>query len=249
MNERSIMSNKRLLIVDDHQEIRELLQRFLTQYEFDTYAAQNGDEMLAHLNHHPIDLIILDLMLPGKDGLTLCQELRQHSNVPVIMLTAMGDEQDRIKGLNLGADDYLAKPFNPQELLARIHAIFRRTTSTIINPQTSTTYDVYHFDRWQLTRQTHQLVDEKQVLTSLTQAEFSMLTVFLNHPKQVLSREKLLTLINHHNTDVYDRAIDSIISRLRKKLELNPKQPTIIKTIWGGGYQLICSVTKQTITQ
>ncbi len=250
MNSMSLPPTPHLLIVDDHKEIRDLLSRFLVQHNYQISVAGNGDEMNQRMNEESIDLVILDVMMPGKDGLTLCRELRIHSNVPVIMLTAMGEEVDKIIGLEMGADDYLAKPFNPRELLARIKAIFRRfyaipagiTDQNIESPE-SQDNSVYRFDRWRFNVDLRELMDEQSVSVSLTSAEFSLLKIFVEHPRRVLSREQLLDLAKGRESDVYDRSIDTIISRLRKKLEIDHKHPELIKTIWGGGYQLVSEVS------
>ncbi len=250
MNSMSLPPTPHLLIVDDHKEIRDLLSRFLVQHNYQISVAGNGDEMNQRMNEESIDLVILDVMMPGKDGLTLCRELRVHSNVPVIMLTAMGEEVDKIIGLEMGADDYLAKPFNPRELLARIKAVFRRfyaipagiTDQNIESPE-SQDNSVYRFDRWRFNVDLRELMDEQSVSVSLTSAEFSLLKIFVEHPRRVLSREQLLDLAKGRESDVYDRSIDTIISRLRKKLEIDHKHPELIKTIWGGGYQLVSEVS------
>ncbi|CAH0991773.1 Transcriptional regulatory protein OmpR [Sinobacterium norvegicum] len=233
-------SPQQLLIVDDHQEIRDLVSRFLVQHNYIVTTAADGDAMLRQLDQQDFDLIILDVMMPGKDGLTLCRELRTTSDIPVIMLTAMGEDIDKIIGLEMGADDYLAKPFNPRELLARIKAILRRYTPSAIAAQNEAIR--YRFDRWSLDIEQRLLSNNEAQATPLTTAEFSVLQVFVNNPNRVLSREQLLELAKGRGSDVYDRAVDTIISRLRKKLEIDPKNPTLIKTIWGGGYQFTCEV-------
>ncbi|GLO62503.1 DNA-binding response regulator [Vibrio sp. MACH09] len=233
----------KILVVDDHAEIRELLKRFLTPHSFNVVTVEDGDSMEIAMRQQPFDLIILDLMLPGKDGVTLCREVRMTSNIPIIMLTALGEDIDRIIGLEVGADDYLAKPFNPRELLARIKSVLRRHFAIPnVNEQTSTTHSSYIFSGWDLNTTTRELFDSSGVLVSLTSTEFELLVAFLTHPNAVLSREDLLKLVQGRGADVYDRAIDTLISRLRRKIEVNPKEPKLIKTIWGGGYQLSCEV-------
>ncbi|WP_375753466.1 response regulator [Vibrio sp. HN007] len=233
----------KVLVVDDHAEIRELLKRFLTPHGFHVVTAEGGESMEKAMRQQSFDLIILDLMLPGKDGVTLCREVRMTSNTPIIMLTALGEEIDRIIGLEVGADDYLAKPFNPRELLARIKSVLRRHFAIPgVNEQTSTTHSNYTFAGWTLNTTTRELLDSRGVLISLTSTEFELLVAFLTHPNVVLSREGLLKLVQGRGADVYDRAIDTLISRLRRKVEENPKEPKLIKTIWGGGYQLSCEV-------
>ncbi|WP_022939830.1 response regulator [Psychromonas hadalis] len=237
------MQQPHLLVVDDHHEIRELLQRFFIQHNYRVSVAKDGKEMKHCLSHAKIDLIVLDLMLPGEDGLTLCRDLRATSNIPIVMLTAMGDEMDKIIGLEMGADDYLAKPFNPRELLARIKAVLRRVNS-LSTPISE--IDKYHFAQWCLDIHKRELTDNKGVMVVLSSAEFDLLRVFIDHPQRVLSRDQLLDLSKGRDGGVYDRAIDTLISRLRKKLERDAKHPELIKTIWGGGYQFTCEVKHDT---
>lgn len=236
-------SSTHILVVDDHSEIRDLLKRFLEQHGLRVSCARDGKEMKRLLEEREFDLLVLDLMMPGEDGLTLCRELRAKSSLPIIMLTAMGEETDRIIGLEMGADDYLAKPFNPRELLARIKAVMRRTQ---VEPQPAAetlTRDL-HFDRWLLDINRRELVDEEGVGLSLSTAEFDLLRVFLERPQRVLSRDQLLDLARGREAVAFDRAIDTLVSRLRRKLERDPKNPELIKTIWGGGYLFAADVTQ-----
>ncbi|PKG40734.1 response regulator [Psychromonas sp. Urea-02u-13] len=234
------MTQAHLLVVDDHHEIRELLQRFFVQHNYRVTVAKDGKEMKQRLKLGNIDLIVLDLMLPGEDGLTLCRDLRASSNIPIVMLTAMGDEMDKIIGLEMGADDYLAKPFNPRELLARIKAVLRRVNS-LSTP--IATVKQYHFAQWSIDINKRELTDTAGVIVVLSSAEFDLLRVFIDHPQRVLSRDQLLDLSKGRDGGVYDRAIDTLISRLRKKLEVDAKHPELIKTIWGGGYQFTSEVS------
>ena len=232
-----------ILVVDDHSEIRDLLKRFLEQHGLRVSCARDGKEMKRLLEEREFDLLVLDLMMPGEDGLTLCRELRAKSSLPIIMLTAMGEETDRIIGLEMGADDYLAKPFNPRELLARIKAVMRRSQ---VEPQPAAetlTRDL-RFDRWLLDINRRELVDEDGVGLSLSTAEFDLLRVFLERPQRVLSRDPLLDLARGREAVAFDRAIDTLVSRLRRKLERDPKNPQLIKTIWGGGYLFAADVTQ-----
>ncbi|MFB2859341.1 response regulator [Aeromonas hydrophila] len=236
-------SSTHILVVDDHSEIRDLLKRFLEQHGLRVSCARDGKEMKRLLEEREFDLLVLDLMMPGEDGLTLCRELRAKSSLPIIMLTAMGEETDRIIGLEMGADDYLAKPFNPRELLARIKAVMRRTQ---VEPQPAAetlTRDL-RFDRWLLDINRRELVDEEGVGLSLSTAEFDLLRVFLERPQRVLSRDQLLDLARGREAVAFDRAIDTLVSRLRRKLERDPKNPELIKTIWGGGYLFAANVTQ-----
>ena len=233
-----------ILVVDDHSEIRDLLKRFLEQHGMRVSCARDGKEMKRLLDEREFDLLVLDLMMPGEDGLTLCRELRVKSRLPIIMLTAMGEETDRIIGLEMGADDYLAKPFNPRELLARIKAVMRRTQAEIQPVPEPLTRDL-RFDRWLLDINRRELVDEEGVGMSLSTAEFDLLKVFLERPQRVLSRDQLLDLARGREAVAFDRAIDTLVSRLRRKLERDPKNPELIKTIWGGGYLFAADVTQE----
>ncbi len=237
-------SSPHILVVDDHSEIRDLLKRFLEQHGMRVSCARDGKEMKRLLDEREFDLLVLDLMMPGEDGLTLCRELRVKSRLPIIMLTAMGEETDRIIGLEMGADDYLAKPFNPRELLARIKAVMRRTQAEIQPVPEALTRDL-RFDRWLLDINRRELVDEEGVGMSLSTAEFDLLKVFLERPQRVLSRDQLLDLARGREAVAFDRAIDTLVSRLRRKLERDPKNPELIKTIWGGGYLFAADVTQE----
>ncbi|PJG57957.1 response regulator [Aeromonas cavernicola] len=233
-----------ILVVDDHSEIRDLLKRFLEQHGLRVSCARDGKEMKRLLEEREFDLLVLDLMMPGEDGLTLCRQLRAKSSLPIIMLTAMGEETDRIIGLEMGADDYLAKPFNPRELLARIKAVMRRTQVDSAQGMEPLTRDL-RFDRWLLDIQRRELVDEAGVGMSLSTAEFDLLKVFLERPQRVLSRDQLLDLARGREAVAFDRAIDTLVSRLRRKLERDSKNPELIKTIWGGGYMFCADVTQE----
>ena len=233
-----------ILVVDDHSEIRDLLKRFLEQHGMRVSCARDGKEMKRLLDEREFDLLVLDLMMPGEDGLTLCRELRAKSSLPIIMLTAMGEETDRIIGLEMGADDYLPKPFNPRELLARIKAVMRRTQVESQPVPETLTRDL-RFDRWLLDINRRELVDEEGVGMSLSTAEFDLLKVFLERPQRVLSRDQLLDLARGREAVAFDRAIDTLVSRLRRKLERDPKNPELIKTIWGGGYLFAADVTQE----
>ena len=229
-----------ILVVDDHADIRDLLKRFLEQHGYRVSCARDGREMKRLLEHSSIELIVLDLMLPGEDGLSLCRDLRTRSQLPVIMLTAMGEDMDRIIGLEMGADDYLAKPFNPRELLARIKAVLRRAHPNHSEPEPATRN--YRFAQWQLDTARRELIDSQGLSISLSTAEFDLLHVFLHRPQRVLSRDQLLDLARGREAQAFDRAIDTLVSRLRRKLEPDAKNPEIIKTVWGGGYMLACEV-------
>ena len=236
------LTHPHILVVDDHADIRDLLKRFLEQHGYRVSCARDGREMKKLLEHSTIQLIVLDLMLPGEDGLTLYRELRVHSAIPIVMLTAMGEDMDRIVGLEMGADDYLAKPFNPRELLARIKAVLRRS-----QPQDEPPAEIgvahYYFAQWQLDMLRRELVDSSGIGISLSTAEFDLLKVFLERPQRVLSRDQLLDLARGREAQAFDRAIDTQVSRLRRKLEQDARNPELIKTVWGGGYLFAAEVT------
>jgi two-component system OmpR family response regulator len=232
-----------ILIVDDHREIRELVSRALTKEGFRVSAAADGRAMRKALADGRIDLILLDLMLPGEDGLSLCRTLRAESDVPVIMLTAKGDEVDRIIGLEMGADDYLPKPFGSRELIARIRAVLRRTSRQAGAKSSQGAARRYAFDRWTLDTSTRELVGGDGVTVPLSTGEYDLLLALVERPQRVLSRDQLLDLARGRSASGLDRSIDTQISRLRKKLELDPGEPRIIRTIWGGGYMFTPQVS------
>lgn len=224
-----------ILVVDDHREIRDAIARFMGEHGFRVSTAPDGHHMRKALDKSRIDLIVLDLMLPGEDGLTLCRELRAISNIPVVMLTAMGEETDRIVGLEMGADDYIAKPFSPRELLARVRAVLRRAQSL---PERGRLVDepVVRFAGWTFNIARRELETADSTVVSLSTGEFNLLHVFVRHPGRVLTRDQLLDLTQGREAAPFDRSIDTQVSRLRRKIEEDPKDPKLIKTVWGGGY-------------
>lgn len=223
-----------ILIVDDDREIRNLLVRCLTEYGFRVTPAADGRGMQAALKNARFDLIVLDLMLPGEDGLQLYRQLRREVQIPILMLTALSGEADRILGLEIGADDYLTKPFSPRELIARIKAILRRVAAApaddIERPQ------AYVFGDWTLEIGKRHLRSPDGALLPLTSGEFDLLIAFAEHPQRVLSRDLLLDLTRGRSTVLFDRSIDVQVSRLRKKIEPDPNMPELIKTVRSGGY-------------
>ncbi len=230
-----------LLIVDDDKELCSLLSKFLGRNGYRVSVAHNGNEMSSILETSRISLVILDLMLPGEDGLMLCRRLRATSTLPVIMLTAMADEVDRIIGLEMGADDYIAKVANPRELLARVRAVLRRSGS----PEAGTSTDqkrILEFAGWRLDVTHRQLYSAKDVLVPLRAAEFELLLAFAERPQRVLSRDQLLDLSRGRYASAFDRSIDVQVSRLRRKIEPDPKEPTLIRTVRSGGYILAANV-------
>ena len=230
-----------LLVVDDDREIRRLLEEYLAQAGYRVTAVGDGKDMRRALEGNRIDLVVLDLMLPGEDGLTLCRELRGRSNVPVLMLTARGDEIDRIVGLEMGADDYLAKPFSPRELLARIRSILRRAHAL---PPNLVAEDVtaFRFAGWTLDVASRNATAPDGLVVPLSGAEFRLLRVLLEHPQRVLSRDQLLELANGREAILFDRSIDVLIGRLRKRLRDDGKEHSLIKTVRGEGYVLATNV-------
>src|SRR5487761_2274810 len=223
-----------LLIVDDDREIRSLLGQYLEKNDFRTTAVPDAREARRVMERAAIDLIVLDLMLPGEDGLTLCRELRRHSQVPIIMLTARGEDVDRIVGLEVGADDYLAKPFNPRELLARIRALLRRSDTPRASLET-TKQSSYRFGDFLLNIDTHDL-HRNGMNVPLTAGEFNLLHVFVEHPNRVLSRDIIMDLLKGYERSPFDRSIDVQVTRLRRKIEDDPNSPMYIRTVWGTGY-------------
>jgi len=237
-------NREHLLIVDDDKEIRHLLTDYLEQADYRVTAVGDGKAMRRVLEANRIDLVILDLMLPGEDGLTLCRELRSKTNLPVLMLTARGDEVDRIIGLEMGADDYLAKPFNPRELLARIKSVVRRAQSLPPNMETDKVHTL-RFAGWTLDVATRNVTAADGLVVPLSGAEYRLLRVFLDHPQRVLAREQLLELANGREAILFDRSIDVLVGRLRKRLRDDSREPVLIKTVRGEGYVLAASVESE----
>jgi two-component system OmpR family response regulator len=228
-------SSPHILVVDDHRDIRDLLGKYLQKNGYRASLAESAASARRIIRDSAIDLVVLDIMMPGEDGLSLCRHLRESGNTPIIFLTARAEETDRIVGLEMGADDYLIKPFNPRELLARIKAVLRRAESL---PQRGLPIagNRLAFENWIFDPERRELVTEDGLLVPLSGAEFNILSAFLAHPGRTLSREHLLDITQGRATKAFDRSIDNHISRLRRKIERDPKDPKIIKTVWGGGY-------------
>ena len=223
-----------ILVVDDDDGLRSLLEQYLTSNGFEVSLAANGaamDELLQTV--HP-DLVILDQMMPGEDGLSIARRLRGSAHLPIIMLSARGEDIDRIVGLEVGADDYLAKPFNPRELLARIRAVLRRKQDAIATEQPATG-NMVRFGDFELDLDAQRL-SKAGVEVSLTSAEFTILQIFTSHPNRVLSRDQLMDMLKGYDRDPFDRSIDVRVTRLRRKIEVNPAEPAYIRTVWGQGY-------------
>jgi two-component system OmpR family response regulator len=230
-----------ILVVDDDQEIRDLVARFLKRHGFRVDAAADVAEMFRMLDGGRFDLVVLDLMLPGEDGLSLCRRVRTDSNLPIIMLTAMGEEADRVIGLEMGADDYLAKPFGPRELLARIRSVLRRAAREPGEP-VGGGRTVLTFAGFTLDFARRELFRPEGALLPLTDGEFDLLAAFAEHPKRILNRDQLLDLTKGRAAIPFDRSVDVQLSRLRRKIEPDPKNPEFIKTVRGGGYIFTCEV-------
>ncbi|MFZ4288052.1 response regulator [Variovorax sp. HJSM1_2] len=227
-----------ILVVDDDAGITSLLRDYLARFDFCAHAASDGASMHDQLARQPIDLVVLDLMLPGTDGLTLARELRQRSSVPIIMLTARAAAVERVVGLELGADDYMAKPFEPRELVARIQTVLRRSVARN-DPSDSDAYtETVRFDGWVLHRQQRRLTSPSGLVVQLSNAEFSLLTTFLNAPRKVLARDQLMEQARGRAMDCFERSIDLLVSRLRQKLSGQEGSPPLIKTVRGVGYVL-----------
>ena len=225
-----------VLVVDDHRQIRDPLARYLQRHEIRVTAVGSAAAARRALHAAAVDLVVLDIMMPGEDGLQLCRHLRETTRIPVILLTAMAEETDRIVGLEVGADDYVTKPFNPRELLARIKAVIRRTRSLPPEHEPGSA-GIWRFDRWSLDTDKRELVDDEGVLTSLSTGEFRLLVALLERSGTVLSREQLLDLTRGRRATPYDRSVDNQVSRLRRKIERDPANPELLTTVWGGGYR------------
>jgi len=224
---------KRLLVVDDEPELRNLLKTYLSKEGYDVEAVEDGAAMDQYLTGHDVDLVILDLMLPGEDGLSIGRRLRHKKDLPIIILSARGEELDRIVGLEMGADDYLTKPFNPRELLARIRSVLRRCNE--VAPSSSSDNLILAFGPFSLDVQRHKLIRDHQDIP-LTTGEFTLLRIFLEHSNRVLNRDTLLEMTKGYDHSPLDRSIDVCVGRLRRKIETDPSEPVYLRTIWGAGY-------------
>lgn len=230
-----------ILVVDDHPDIRESLARYLKEHGYRVTTADRAASARDVLEASAIDLVVLDIMMPGEDGLSLCRHLRETTALPIILLTAMAEDTDRIVGLEMGADDYVTKPFNPRELLARIKAVLRRTAS-MPPAEGEAPGTCYRFANWRFDAAAQTLTADDGSRIELSTGENLLLGVFVRHPGRVLNRDQLLDLTRGRSAQLFDRAIDNQVSRLRKKIEVDAKKPELIKTHWGGGYSFAVPV-------
>ena len=233
---------KTILIVDDDAELRQLLQEYFSERGYAVLLADGGAQMWEHVRNNEVDLVILDLMLPGEDGLSLCRQLSTQSPTPILMLTARGDEMDRIVGLEMGADDYLHKPFIPRELLARVKNILRRTGE---GREEQRAARALHFSNWTLDIDARHLVDAAGVIVSLPAGEFRILKLLAENPNRVLTRDQLLDVSSGREAGPFDRTIDVMISRLRRRLRDDGGEAALIKTIRSEGYLLAAKVERR----
>jgi DNA-binding response OmpR family regulator len=240
-------SSPRILIVDDHRKIRDPLAVYLRRHSFDVRTAEDAAGMWQLLKQQSFDVVVLDVMLPDGDGFDLCGMLHRRANLPVILLTARDASADRVKGLDLGADDYVTKPFEPRELVARINSVLRRRGTQVALDQalSASSMQRYEFAGLSFISSTEMLLRADGSQVQLSTAEGRLLTVFLKHPNLTLDRQRLLDLTARPGSDIYDRAIDRQISRLRRKLVDDPLQPQLLRTVWGGGYVLAADVSVQ----
>lgn len=222
--------NPKILIIDDDEKLTSLLERFLSDFGFQVASAHTPSSGMQSIQHFSPDLIILDIMLPEMDGFQVCKTIRKSSSVPIIMLTARGELTDRVVGLELGSDDYLAKPFEPRELVARINTVLRRCTANFTETDTFGALQIDYSAR-------KVMINEKDI--SLTTGEFTVLALLTKHPGRVFDRDEILQTLSGIDSDAFNRTVDIAVSRLRQKLEDNPKKPTYIKTVWGAGYVFI----------
>lgn len=231
----------RLLLVDDEPALREPLAEYLVRQGFAVAQAASAAEARSQIKAEPPELVLLDIMMPGEDGLSLCRHLADAHQIPTILLTAKGEAMDRIVGLEIGADDYVVKPFEPRELVARIRSVLRRSAKGGPAPVED---ELFEFEGWQLDPLKRRLTDPEGAMVSISSAEFRLLMAFLEHPRQVLDRDRLLDMVQGREAHLFDRAVDNQVSRLRRKIEADSKAPTLIQTVWGGGYMLAADVRR-----
>jgi two-component system OmpR family response regulator len=235
-----VTASPNILVVEDDRETRALIAKYLRTNACNVTTANDGREMARGMTDHRVDLLILDVMLPGEDGLSLCRKVRAESQVPIIMLTARGEDVDRILGLEMGADDYLAKPFNPRELLARIKAVLRRQAAQTVSATNGAT--ALAFLGWRIDFRLRELRNPAGARVAITSAEFDLLRTFCERPGRVLSRDSLLDLTQGRSAGSFERSIDVLVSRIRRKIEPDPQDASMIKTVRSGGYMFTPAV-------
>jgi two-component system OmpR family response regulator len=231
-----------ILVIDDDPSIRELVAEYLGDNELRVSAGASGQDLFALVDREAIDLVLLDLKLPGEDGMQLARKLRERASVPIIFLTGRAEEADRVMGLEMGADDYITKPFSPREMLARVRAVLRRYQVQATLPERDNTRRAFRFAGWELNLRTRRLLSPQAESVELSNGEFSLLSALCRSPQRVLSRDQLLSMSRLHEAEVYDRTIDVQIRRLRMKVELDAANPALIVTERGAGYLLACEV-------
>jgi two-component system OmpR family response regulator len=231
----------KLLLVDDEAALREPLAEYLSRQGFLVSQAASAADARNHLRDDTPDLALLDIMMPGEDGLSLCRHLTEARAIPTIFLTARGEPTDRIVGLEIGADDYVVKPFEPRELVARIRSVLRRSAR---GPADKLENEDFLFDAWRLDPLKRRLIDPEGAIVPISSAEFRLLLAFLEHPRQVLDRDRLLDMVQGREAHLFDRAVDNQVSRLRRKIEVDSRNPQLIQTVWGGGYMLAADVRR-----
>ncbi len=237
-----------VLLVDDETGLRQPLAEYLVRQGFAVSQAANAVEARASLATALPDLVLLDIMMPGEDGLSLCRHLVESRSVPTILLTARGEATDRIVGLEIGADDYVVKPFEPRELVARIRSVLRRAGRVAaagddVAPLASDS-ELFEFEGWRLDSLKRRLTDREGAVVAISSAEFRLLRAFLEHPRQVLDRDRLLDMVQGREAHLFDRAVDNQVSRLRRKIELDSRDPQLVQTVWGGGYMFAADVRR-----
>ena len=233
-----------ILLVDDEATLREPLAEYLARQGFSVREAESAAAARSALAEFQPDLALVDIMMPGEDGLSLCRHLVEARGLPVILLTAKGEAMDRIVGLEIGADDYVAKPFEPRELVARIRSVLRRAAKDSATPPADDEHFVYVFEGWELDPLKRRLTDPEGASIAISTAEFRMLKALCDHPRQVLDRDRLLDMVQGREAHLFDRAVDNQVSRLRRKIEVDSRNPELIQTVRGGGYRLAADVTR-----
>ena len=230
-----------LLLVDDEAALREPLAEYLSRQGFCVSQASSAAQARTLLRDAPPDLLLLDIMMPGEDGISLCRHVVEARAIPVIFLTARGEATDRIVGLEIGADDYVVKPFEPRELVARIRSVLRRSARVAGQAGEN---ELYEFEGWRLDPLKRRLTDQEGAVVVISSVEFRLLVAFLDHPRQVLDRDRLLDMVQGREAHLFDRAVDNQVSRLRRKIEVDSRSPQLIQTVWGGGYMLAADVRR-----